>query len=208
MSSPRQPRTRRGTGSEETRGRILDAARALAVEEGYSRFTIERVAERAEVSRLTVYYQFGSKHELLEALFDHLAARGRMERLAEAFQAADPLVGLTRFIEVFCGFWASDPAAILRLRSWAALEPGFEEAGRGRDAWQRQGLETLVQRLRAVHSVPAEHRVEEVVDTLHVLLSPESYEKLTRYGRSEAETVALLNRMARLVLGLGDAPQE
>jgi AcrR family transcriptional regulator len=39
---------------------------------------------------MTVYYQFHSRLRLLEALYDHLAARGQMFRLAEAFHEPDP----------------------------------------------------------------------------------------------------------------------
>ncbi|HEX6939445.1 MAG TPA: TetR/AcrR family transcriptional regulator [Longimicrobiales bacterium] len=195
---------RRTTASDETRARILEATRDLAVEEGFSRFTIEKVAARAGVSRMTVYYQFGSKAELLEALFDHLAERGRLERLGEAFRDPDPLSGLERFIEVFSDFWASDPVGIRRLRSWAALEPGYEKSGYGRDAWQRQGLEVLVGRIREVYGVPAAEAVADVVDLLHALLSPESHAKLSRSGRSPEEVAALLKRAAWAVLGVGD----
>ncbi len=204
MQPPKRRRGERTTASEETRTRILDAARELAVAEGFSGFTVEKVAERAGVSRMTVYYQFGTKGDLLEALFDHLAARGRIDRLGEAFRQPDPLDALARFIEVFCGFWASDPVGIRRLRSWAALESEYAETGYGRDAWQREGLEVLVGRIRQEYGVPAEEAVVDVVDVLHALLSPESYEKLARGGRGEAEIAALLNRTARSVLGVGD----
>ena len=180
----------------------MEAAQELAVAEGFSGFTMERVAELAGVSRMTVYYQFGSKAELLEALFDQVAERGRIDRLAEAFRAPDPLDGLMTFVEVFCGFWASDPVGIRRLRSWAALEAGPNEGALGRDAWQRKGLTRLVGRIRERYGVPAQEREEEMVDLLHTLLSPESYEKLTRGGRAEQEVAAMLKRASRAVLGL------
>jgi AcrR family transcriptional regulator len=203
MTLPKSHQGKRTTSSEETRARILKAARGLAVEEGFSSFTVQKVAERAGVSRLTVYYQFGSKSDLLEKLFDHLAARGRMDLLPEAFKEPDSLDALRKFIEVFCEFWASDLVGIMRLRSWAALEPGFEETGRGRDAWQRQGLEVLLRRIRDEYSLPAGDSFANVLDLLHVLLSPESYEKLSRSGRSKEEISALLNKIAREIIGLG-----
>ena len=47
---------------------------------------MEAVARVADVSRLTVYYQFDSKAGLLEALYNYIARRGEMERLAEVFR--------------------------------------------------------------------------------------------------------------------------
>ena len=85
---------RRQEGVDETRGRILDAARGLLASDGYREFTVDTVAREADVSRATVYYQFGSKAGLLAGLFDDRAARGRMSDLAEAFQETDPLARL------------------------------------------------------------------------------------------------------------------
>jgi AcrR family transcriptional regulator len=48
---------------------------------------------------MTVYYQFGSKAGLLEALLDDLAARGEIgERLARAFQRPDARAVLAGFV--------------------------------------------------------------------------------------------------------------
>lgn len=151
---------------------------------------------------MTVYYQFGSKSDLLDALLDHLAARGRMDRLGEAFRQPDALDLLTRFIRVFCGFWASDRVGIRRIRNWSALEPEPESAARSRDGWQRRGLAELVGRMREQYGVPAEEEVEEVIDVLHVLLGFESYDRLAGSGRGEEEIAAVLERAARRVLGV------
>lgn len=53
---------------------------------------------------MTVYYQFGCKAGLLEALFDHLAMRCGMERMAEVFQERDPLAALEKCDAVFTRF--------------------------------------------------------------------------------------------------------
>lgn len=75
----------RQAATEQTRARILAAARDLLMShDGYARFSIEAVARQADVARMTVYHQFGSKIGLLEALCDSLAASGGMEHLATA----------------------------------------------------------------------------------------------------------------------------
>ena len=78
--SPRPYRLgQRQAATDETRARILAAARELlAASDGLTGFSIEAVARQADVARMTVYYQFGSKPGLLEALFDDLAARGQI----------------------------------------------------------------------------------------------------------------------------------
>ena len=85
--SPRPYRLgQRQATTEQTRARIIAAARELLVaRKGFSGFSIDAVA------RMTVYYQFGSKIGLLEALSDSLAAHGGLEQLAAAFRCPDPL---------------------------------------------------------------------------------------------------------------------
>ena len=74
--SPRPYRLgKRKEAVDETRDRILAAAQEILKGDGYMEFTVDTVAGEADVSRATVYYQFGSKAGLLEALFDDLAVR-------------------------------------------------------------------------------------------------------------------------------------
>src|SRR5262245_56038612 len=105
---------------DRTRDRTVAAARALlASPDGARELTIDAVARRAGVARMTVYYQFGSKSGLLEALFDALAREGLVERLRASFSHAEPFDALGAFIGAFVGFWSSDRLVIRRLRSLA-----------------------------------------------------------------------------------------
>ena len=56
--------------ADETRRRILDAARTLLLDKGYDGTTIENVARDAAVSSQTVYATFGSKRGILAGLLD------------------------------------------------------------------------------------------------------------------------------------------
>lgn len=185
-----------------TRERILSAARDLAVERGFGGFSVEKVAERAGVSRMTVYYQFGAKPQLLESLLDWIAARGGIDGLRDVFQETDPADALARFVDVFCGFWASDRVGLRRLRGWMAAESDTEEPEAGRDAWRRDGLRTLLTRLHETYGVPASADLEETLDVLQVLTSFETYDRLAAGGRSQPEVAALLNRTVLAVLGM------
>jgi AcrR family transcriptional regulator len=69
-----EKRAYRSTAREEsagrTRRRIVEAAAELFVERGYAGTTIDAVAEKAEVSRRTVFTSVGSKVELLKTAWD------------------------------------------------------------------------------------------------------------------------------------------
>jgi TetR/AcrR family transcriptional repressor of uid operon len=64
---------------DELSKKILDAALAIAADSGVRRLTVEDVATRAGVGRVTVYRRFGSK----QAVMDALAARESARLLAE-----------------------------------------------------------------------------------------------------------------------------
>ena len=126
-----RPRRYRMEGRQEaaaqTRARILAAARALlGAPAGISAFTVDAVAREAGVARMSVYYQFGSKAGLLEALSDDFAARGQMDQLATAFQQPNALDALDTYITTFAHFWQIDRTLMRRLRALAALDPEFE----------------------------------------------------------------------------------
>src|SRR5207244_10182138 len=101
--SPRPYRLgQRQMAADETRSRILNAAREQLEKE--ASFSIDAVARRADVARMTVYYQFGSRRGLLEALFDDLAARGGVPQVPSACQGREPMVALGRLVGRFAHF--------------------------------------------------------------------------------------------------------
>src|SRR5215216_5933273 len=111
---------------QQTRDRIVEAARALlTTSDGFTSFSIEAVARQANVARMTVYYQFGSKIGLLEAICDTLAANGGMAQLANLFRQADPHTALAEYIQIFSQFWDSDRLLARRLRGLASLDHEF-----------------------------------------------------------------------------------
>lgn len=69
---------------------ILDAARAVFFSEGFSAASIERIAQQAEVSKVTIYKRFGDKSGLLEALVRRQASH-MTEAISEANRDAPTL---------------------------------------------------------------------------------------------------------------------
>lgn len=61
---------RRREGAERTRAAVLAAFHDLVFEHGVREATIRRTAERAGVSAETIYKSFGSKPQLVKALWD------------------------------------------------------------------------------------------------------------------------------------------
>src|ERR1700727_3513770 len=193
----------RQAATEHTRARIRAAWRKLLLSKSFSEFTMEAVARKADVSRLTIYYQFASKAGLLESLYDYLARRGEMERLADSFRRAlDPLITLQEFILVFAHFWASDLEIIRRLHGLGAIDPERGEGIRARNQRRRQGLQGILGRYWKANSSPTSIQEPDVIDTLHMLTSFETFDALTGGGRSLEEAVTIIRRQDNSAIGI------
>lgn len=186
---------------QHTRDRIVEVARALlTTSEGFTSFTIEAVARQANVARMTVYYQFGSKIGLLEAICDTLAANGGITQLANVFQQADPHAALAEYIRVFSQFWDSERLLSRRLRGLAALDPEFELVAGARDQRRRKSAHVLVQRLADRTGRPAPAMIDQATELLFTLTSFETFDSLAGPTRTCADVAPLVQRLVRLAL--------
>lgn len=80
---------RAATAADALSERILDGALALAAGSGFRHLTMDDVARRARVGRMTVYRRFGSRSALVDALTVR-EARRCLERIASAVDPAAP----------------------------------------------------------------------------------------------------------------------
>lgn len=105
-------RARREREKEERRQSILQAARAVFFEYGFHRATVDNVAERAEVSKGTVYLYFESK----ETILAHLLLEGLdelIEELEQAYAADEPILAdkrLQRLGWAYLQFFQREPS--------------------------------------------------------------------------------------------------
>jgi TetR/AcrR family transcriptional regulator, regulator of cefoperazone and chloramphenicol sensitivity len=77
--------------ADDTRRRIVYAARQLLQSEGYDGMTIEAIAQRAEVSAQSVYAIFRSKTGILTELLDQSTFGNEYEEaVRQALSAKDP----------------------------------------------------------------------------------------------------------------------
>jgi AcrR family transcriptional regulator len=187
---------RRQESADENRLRILAAARELLTASKRStRFSVEEVARRAGVARMTVYYQFGSLRGLLEGLLDSLASAGGMQHLAEAFREPDPRQGIDRFVAVFMDFWESDRPVLRALAAFAALDPELAAAIEERSGWRRKGARRLLERLAKQTGRPTRSEMEDAEDLLFVLTSFSTYDTLVSARRGKQNVAELVQRV-------------
>lgn len=189
--------TRRREQAQENRTRVLGAARARFLADGYTATTIPAVASDAGVSVQTVYKAFGNKAGLLKAVFD-VAVTGddqpipvaERDQIKQIQAEADPRTKLRMYSEYFVQGAQRGVAVELLARDAASGDPAAAAVW---DQIQQERLTGMGQFARHLHAggqLPADTAVEEARDILWTFTSPELWDLLviqrgwtpTRYG--------------------------
>ncbi|WP_420125553.1 TetR/AcrR family transcriptional regulator [Longimicrobium sp.] len=196
--------SQRREAAEATRERIVAAAHALLADPvGVSAFTVEAVARRAGVARMTVYNQFGSKAAVLEALFDWLAAHGGIHGprgLPQAVREPDPLDGLRMMFEAMARYYSVDRTVKRRVHALAALQPDVGDALALREARRRPAIRALLERIAAARAPWPPGPREELEQLLFTLTSFDAFDVLAGPSRTFPEVAPLLAFAARTLV--------
>jgi AcrR family transcriptional regulator len=193
----------RQAGVDETRAKIISAARELILSDrALAGFSVDGIAKQADVARATVYNQFGNKIGLLEALFDDLARRGGMFELKEAFRKEDPLEALKEFVAAFGRFWTTDRIVIRRLHAMITLDSEMATADAARQERRRDGLRVIVGRLQKKYELSSKLSLDEIIEIVHTLTAFETFDALAGTRHSPEEVVPTVQKLILEVLEL------
>jgi AcrR family transcriptional regulator len=112
------------TGKAATQERILRAATSLFIESGYENTTVQDVADRAGVSRATVFWHFSEKAALFRESFTRLCEpfRNSLDRDWSDVEPSKRLLEQIAMSEQFAGDHSSEIGAFVR---WAVETPEF-----------------------------------------------------------------------------------
>lgn len=100
--------TRREREKQDTRQRILDAARELFATEGYDAVTMRKIADRIEYTPTAIYFHFADKEALIRELcaMDFLALARSFQPIA---QVGDPIERMKRIGAAYIEFALAHP---------------------------------------------------------------------------------------------------
>lgn len=191
-------RTRGADRSAATRLRILEAVRDLLAEQKFHDCTVEEVAERAGVSRATLYQHFRSRLDLVDAICDTIAVNPDLIALRDTVGLPDPEEALAQTIARAMAIWASEDPVISQLYGVVAIDPAAAAfVGRQR-ADRTSELERLARNLkRSGRLRVSEKRARSV---LLVLTSYETFCELRTAGLGDREIVKQLQADAATLL--------
>ena len=178
--------SRRQAQVRATRLRIIEAAKALFIAQGYPATTLEEIADAADTSLPTLYRLFSSKRALLKAVLDvsfggddqPVAFEDRPEVQA-ARAEADPRALITAFARIGRDFMERSSAIMRVLATASTVDPDaaqlLEEIRRQRHTGQSR----IVAALSARDALDPDLQVAEAADITYTVLSPEVHHILT-----------------------------
>jgi len=157
---------RRRQQADETRRRIVLAARDLIGRNGYDATPIAAIAAKAGVATQTVYAVFGSKQGILKALIDRAIFGLDYERLvAEAFGHDDPADRLRFAAKIACEIYRAEQAELEFLRSAGVAAPELTAIDPEREGQRFDAQGAMIDSLVAAHALrpgldaPAAHDI-------------------------------------------------
>jgi len=172
----------RQTQSDETRQRIVEAARDLMVERGYRATTVAQIASRASVHVDTVYALVGRKPVLLRELIEQAisgtdrAVAAQDRDYVKAMRAAsDPVRKLTIYAQAMSQIQPRMAPLLLALRDASATEPEAKEVWREISDRRAANMRQLVEDLSAAGGLRAGLSVDEAADVIWATNSSELY---------------------------------
>src|SRR2546422_4958419 len=143
MSAYAYRTTRKPGRSEATRERIKDAVRELLAEGTFHTSTVEHVADRAGISRATLYQHFRSRLELVDAICETFDANPALLEIRQIVELPDAEAALDKTIANSIRFWSSEDAVLRQLYGVAAIDPAAQNLVDRQRADRRSELERL-----------------------------------------------------------------
>lgn len=165
--------------AEQTRTRILAAARELFRSAGYAASTMEAIAAAAQVSAKTVEAAFGSKRGVLAAVVDPLASTGPPRDLVDQVRAAeDPQHRIRLVAELTRRAYEASVPEFELMRGAAAVAPEIVAVAQQVEARRRANQVRLVTYLREKGVLRKDLAPEEAADIVWALTSYDLYRAL------------------------------
>lgn len=190
MDKRRYVQRARAAAAEETRRRIIAAARATLEVGPVGALSIPDVAKRAGVARSTIYVLFGSRAGLFAALAYHLRDEAGFERLITAYRQADALRAFRDAQRESSRVYSAMPDLARALFTLAAIDPDAVDAVRALEDGRVPGMLDLARRLETQGYLREGITIAEAADLLTVVTSFQAFDQLFGVRGLPTETVA------------------
>jgi AcrR family transcriptional regulator len=188
---------KRATAAEATRRAIIAAAREALAMRSEKDFTVEAVANRAGVTRVTVYNQVGSKRGLLEAVLTDLTGRARMDQLLSDTQHLTAAEACTEIVRRTCHFWHTERRVLRPVFGLAGVDQEVAAVLAQRERWRQDQLRHLLQRIADETAQAPTFRPGDVEAAALAITSFPTYDCLGELADDPERAARLINHLVR-----------
>ena len=176
----------RAERSEETRRRILEAAREL-IPAAEASLPVTAIARHAGVAVQTIYDQFGSKGGLLIAVVNNLQqSAGLFEAFGQVFAAPHGEEAMRRMVAATVGFWGRVWPYIEFILRTRRIDPVVKAEMEFVDRLRRAHYWAIARRLEDEGRLRGGRSAEWAADQAFALTTATVYEEIATGGRGDA----------------------
>jgi AcrR family transcriptional regulator len=194
-------RGKRATATEATRRAIIAAARDALAVRSWEQFTVEAVARRAGVSRVTVYNQVGSKRGLLEAVLTDLTEQARMDQLLSDTRHLTAAEACTEIVGRTCRFWHAERTVLRPVFGLAGIDQEVAAVLAQREEWRRDQLRHLLRRIAEETAAAPAFTPDDVLAAALAVTSFPAYDSLGELADDPERAARLINHLVRGLTG-------
>jgi AcrR family transcriptional regulator len=201
MDKRRYVQRRRAESAQQTRERILEAARNSLRSGPLGAVKVDEIAREAGVARSTVYVLFGSRAGLFDALAVDLLERAGFDRIATSFRLPDAREALMASLRAEAEVYAVEPDLTRSILTLATIDPDAAAAVRRFEHGRWPGMVALARRLDRQGHLRAGVGRTEASHILWVLTSFATFDQLFgERGLTAAATADRLQSIAERAL--------
>ena len=175
----------------------MDAVRELLAGGRFQEATVEQVAERAGVSRATVYQHFRSRTGLIDAICDTIGEAPEFVALIRSLDLPDARDALRSVVTHSARFLAAEEGLHRHLYGLAEFDPAAAAFVTRQTQDRRRALLRLLQALQRQGSLRQGLSTDEAMATLLLLTSPRTFNELRQSTEMSPERIGqVLSRIA------------
>ncbi len=135
---------KRQENSERNRIAVVEAAKSILKREGFLQFTMAAIARESGLTRQTVHNLFGSKVDVIEALFDEIAQSAGMKNMRLIMSSSEPAWMIGEYLRILVNLWSKDRVLVRRIHGLRAIDPDLGTALNRRDQRKKTAIQRIV----------------------------------------------------------------
>ena len=178
----------------------MSAVRELLAEGRFHESSVEQVADRAGISRATLYQHFRSRLELVDEICDTFDVNPALLAIRQTVVLDDAHAALTETLLHCVEFWSSEDPILSQLYGVAAIDPAAQDLVERQRADRRNEIERLAHRLRTAGRLRSPMTEPQAAALLMILTSYDTYRELREAKLPHGKITNTLQDTARTLL--------